>query len=286
MSDPLATFLEHLPLAAMLTDADARIQRVNAKFIEVTGYLAEEVVGKTPRVLHSGRQDKAFYHEMWERLRSDGRWEGQIWNRRRSGEIYLHLLSICAVGDGDTLRYAAVYSEVTQFRTLEDRLLYMAYHDPLTHLPNRLLFIDRMERALMRAKRSGSKFGLMVVDLDDFKGFNDELGHPNGDRVLRMAAHMMCGVLRESDTVCRFGGDEFAIIVEDARDAEDIAAVAQRLVQSFERPVHLAPHTVAVSVSIGVAVYPDDGADGSVLLEKADAAMYRAKAAGKNTFRL
>jgi diguanylate cyclase (GGDEF)-like protein/PAS domain S-box-containing protein len=278
--------------AIVIADAAGRILRVNAAFSRITGYPAAEVLGRNPRLLQSGRQDAAFYARMWAQLAHDGHWEGEIWNRRRSGEVYPEWLSISAVRDerGTLTHYIGVFDDITDKKSAEARIERLAHYDPLTGLPNRHLFFDRLERALTLAHRERRAVALLYADLDGFKEINDSLGHSAGDRLLSEVAQRLQGCLRETDTVARIGGDEFTLLLPslaDERAAQDSAAqVATKVVRALAAPFEFLGVAASISASVGVAVYPRHGADGDELLHQADEAMYRAKSRGKNAWEM
>ena len=269
-----------------ITDKDTRILAVNRAFTEVTGYTEEEVLGRRPTLLQSGRQDKAFYDEMWHSLDESGQWKGEIWNRRKSGEIYPEWLSISAVrnNNGDVSHYVGVFSDITEVKRSQEKVSFLAYHDPLTQLPNRLLFHYRLAQAIQRADREHSMFAVYFIDLDHFKNVNDSLGHHVGDRLLNEVASQMQAQLRKADTIARLGGDEFIVLVEEIDGAHDAALVAEKLASIFQKPIPLEGHELYVTSSIGICLYPLDGADPNTLVRNADAAMYRAKNHGRNQF--
>ncbi len=272
----------------MITDAKGRIMRVNPAFTELTGYLPDEVIGESPAVLQSGRHDKAFYDRMWATLGRDGQWRGEIWNRRKNGEIYPELLTIKAITDEnrEITHYAALFSDITELKENERKIRHLAYYDPLTGLPNRRLFHDRLDLAIAHAHRSGGRLAVLFIDLDHFKKINDTLGHAVGDELLEVVAGKLTDCLREDDSVARTGGDEFLALLPVIEDFEPVADVAQRIIESLSQPVMLEGRELVIGCSVGVAFYPDDGRDGDSLLKHADIAMYRAKQRGRNTYSL
>ncbi|MGC3962994.1 MAG: diguanylate cyclase [Rhodocyclaceae bacterium] len=280
--------IEHTSSAVVITDAAGTIVRVNPSFCSVSGYAEENVVGRNPRMWSSGRQSPEFYQEMWRVLLAEGRWKGEIWNRRKSGELARVMLTISAIrGPDDTcLGYVSIGTDVTQARQKEDRLGHIAMHDALTGLPNRTLFGERLRHAVTRAHRHRSRLAVMFIDLDGFKSINDNHGHAFGDTVLVAVATRLRGALREGDTVARLSGDEFAVIAEDLRDPRDVGALAQSLLSAVMQPVQAGEHVADPSLSIGVCIYPDHSTEAERLVELADAAMYRAKKAGKHTYRV
>ncbi|ANQ84446.1 EAL/GGDEF/PAS/PAC-domain-containing signaling protein [Azoarcus olearius] len=269
-----------------ITDAQARIVAVNPAFTDITGYSIEEIHGRTPAVLASGRQDAAFYREMWATLGKRGQWQGEIWNRRRSGEIYPEWLSITAIteGDGSVSHYIGIFSDITDRKESEARIRHLAHHDALTGLPNRLLLQDRLGQAILKARRNSTQAAVLFLDLDRFKTINDTLGHEIGDGLLRQVTQRCLGAVRETDTVARQGGDEFVIVLPDLEHGQDAGTIARKILAALTEPCRLGPHELTVTGSIGIALYPGDGADPSMLLRNADAAMYRAKADGRNGF--
>ncbi|MFW6020577.1 MAG: EAL domain-containing protein [Guyparkeria sp.] len=272
----------------MITDASGRIMRVNPAFSDLTGYLPDEVIGKSPALLQSGRHDKAFYDRMWATLSREGQWRGEIWNRRKNGEIYPELLTIKAITDedGEVTHYAALFSDITEIKENERQIRHLAYYDPLTGLPNRRLFHDRLDLAIAHAHRSGGRLAVLFIDLDHFKKINDTLGHAVGDQLLEVVAGKLTDCLREDDSVARTGGDEFLALLPDIENFQPVADIAQRIIDSLSRPVVLEGRELVIGCSVGVALYPDDGRDSESLLKHADIAMYRAKQSGRNTYSL
>ncbi|EGJ49762.1 putative bifunctional diguanylate cyclase/phosphodiesterase [Desulfocurvibacter africanus] len=271
-----------------VTDSHARILFVNPAFSKITGYTAEEALGQTPSILKSHLHDQAFYKAMWQALINHGQWEGEIWNRRKNGEVYPEWLSISSVRDGlgKLQRYVAVFHDITEIKASQEKVRHQAHHDVLTGLPNRLLLKDRLATSLTHMARSGQKVALLFMDVDNFKHINDSLGHPLGDLLLQAVAARLKEVMRDDDTVARLGGDEFVILVE-ALESENLAiATAMRLLEAFRVPFHIKGHALTVTPSVGIALYPDDGDDAETLIKNADMAMYRAKEKGRNTFQL
>jgi diguanylate cyclase (GGDEF)-like protein/PAS domain S-box-containing protein len=271
----------------MITDARSRIVYVNQSFTKVTGYSLKDVAGKTPRVLHSGRQAAGFYARMWKELDASGRWQGEIWNRRRNGEIYPEWLSITVVrgARGKVENYLAIFSDITLRKREALELYDLATHDALTGLSNRSSFSEQFRQAITRAKRAGRLVGLLYLDLDRFKPVNDRLGHACGDQLLRTVARRLRGLVRAEDTVARLGGDEFAVILEHLPRPQDAAPTARKILRALTRPFQLDGHRAGVTASVGIAIYPLDGASVEILLKRADRAMYRAKSGRGNEFR-
>jgi diguanylate cyclase (GGDEF)-like protein/PAS domain S-box-containing protein len=270
----------------VVTDAERRILFVNEAFSRLTGYSAGEAIGRTPAMLKSGRQDAAFYSEMWRLIDKTGHWQGEMWNRRKSGELYPELLSITAVhdGGGDVSHYVGVFNDISAFKQYEERLHHLAHHDALTGLPNRVLFQQRFRESVGRARRSGGQTAVLFLDLDHFKNINDSLGHDVGDRLLLAVGKRLTENVREVDTVARFGGDEFALLLDFFEDNRALATVAQKLIDALARPFQIGEHQFFISASIGISCYPQDGKDIEVLFKNADTAMYRAKTEGRNNY--
>jgi diguanylate cyclase (GGDEF)-like protein/PAS domain S-box-containing protein len=273
--------------AIMVTDRNNRIVRVNPAFTAITGYTPSEVIGLDPCILKSGRHDAAFYDDMWRHINELGRWEGEIWNRRKNGEIYVEWLAITTISGGaGEGRHVATFIDITQRKEAEEIVLHRANFDALTDLPNRSLFDDRLVSVLAMARRHQRSFALMYIDLDFFKNVNDQFGHAAGDALLAEAGQRMERCVRDADTVARLGGDEFALILSDLNHPGEVKEVAHRLNLSLAQPFELAEGQASVAASIGIAIYPADGASDLLLRKAADQALYAAKAAGRNTYRL
>jgi len=283
----IGSFLDHIAEAVLITDPRTRIVYVNRSFTRVTGYTLKEVSGKTPRILHSGRQTAAFYAHMWKCINASGRWQGEIWNRRKNGETYLEWLSITAVRSraGKVENYLAIFSDITLRKQEEQELYDLVTHDALTGLPNRFFFSERFRHAMVRAKRASHLVGLLYLDLDRFKPVNDALGHKCGDKLLQTVARRLKQSVREEDTIARLGGDEFAVILEHLSRPRDAAATARKVLHALARPFLLEGHKASITASIGITVYPLDGNDVETLLKRADRAMYRAKTERMNDYR-
>jgi diguanylate cyclase (GGDEF)-like protein/PAS domain S-box-containing protein len=268
----------------VVTDAASRIQLVNRAFAETTGYSAEDVIGLTPAILKSGKQDDAFYREFWRVLNKTGEWRGEIWNRRKNGSIYAEKLSISAVRSrlGEVEHYVAIFSDITERKKRDELISFQAFHDSLTGLPNRMLFLDRLDLTLAQARRSKSgKVAVMFMDLDHFKEINDTFGHDAGDACLIEAAHRLRQCVRASDTVARMGGDEFTLLLPEVTEENDVRVVGQKILEAMKSPIILDGHEVSISTSIGISMYPHDAEDGETLLKRADAAMYQVKKSGR-----
>ncbi len=268
----------------IVTDAKQTILTVNEAFTQVTGYSAEEVIGKTPGLLASGKHNEDFYLDMWAHLKDQGWWQGEVWNRRKNDEIYPEWLTINSVKDtaGKVVNYVGIFSDITIVKESQRRVEFLATHDELTSLPNRALFLDRVRQAIARTARNEATFAVLFIDLDNFKVVNDSLGHAAGDDLLMEIARRMRECVRGSDTVARFGGDEFAMLLEDAT-VEDAELTARRIAEAMQRSHLIGRQSVYPGASIGICLYPNDGQDAETLLKNADSAMYQAKDGGKGT---
>jgi len=277
--------------AILVTDADNNIRSVNRAFTETTGYTAEEVIGQNPRLLSSGHHDKTFYRRLWESLESQGYWQGEIYDRRKSGEIYPKWTRINVVRDdqGKITNYVAVFSDISDRKALEERLQFLAQHDHLTGLPNRNLLRLRLEQAVETAMERGAgaiaPVALLLLDLDHFKTINDSLGHHAGDQLLRTVVKRLKSVLPESATLSRQGGDEFLMVMPRVDDLAHLSRAAETILATLANPFEVEGHPLTVTGSIGISLAPDDGNDFDTLLKKADTALVHAKQSGRNTFR-
>ncbi|MBT8769164.1 bifunctional diguanylate cyclase/phosphodiesterase [Metapseudomonas boanensis] len=283
-----ATVFESTAEGVMITDAEQRITAVNRAFSEITGYSEAEALDQTPRLLASGHHDSAFFAAMWYQLEQDGHWQGEIWNRRKNGEQYPEWLTINAVRDNSqgVTHYVGVFADISPLKHAQARLDHQAHHDPLTGLPNRLLFENRLQLALNDAATDNHHGAVLFIDLDRFKHINDSLGHPVGDQLLKGIANRLRDQLRDIDTVARLGGDEFIILLPGLHNAGDAQAVANKLLACFDAPVPAGNHEFFISASIGISLFPEHGTDVATLVKNADAAMYRAKACGRNRVEL
>lgn len=287
----------HLQLAArvfeqssegfLITDADNHIVMVNKAFTSISGYSEAEVLGQTPHLFASGKQDDNFYAAMWASINEHGHWQGEIWNRRKNGEIYPELLNISSVHDetGQVKHYVAVFSDISSIKASEAQLEFLAHHDPLTTLPNRLMLFERLEHSIEIGKRDSKQMALLMLDLDRFKDVNDSYGHLAGDQLLQQVAKRLTLRLREVDTVARLGGDEFTVLLEDIVHKEDAARVAEDIIADLSAP-YLLPlcDEVRIGVSVGISLYPEHGNTPETLLQQADTALYLAKAQGRGRY--
>jgi len=271
----------------IVTDATGRILLVNRAFTKVFGYTLDELLGSNPRMLSSGRHEPAFYKAMWSSIKTFGHWHGEVWNRRKNGEIFPEWLSISAVNDaaGHTTHYVALFSDLSDKKSAEETIQYLSSHDVLTGLPNRVLFQDRVQTSQVYAARDHTKVALLALNLDNFKLLNDSLGHTAGDELLRVMAERLQGCVRDGDAVSRQGGDEFLLALTGLSDIESITARVLEILDRVGESLVLGERTLTLSCSVGVAVYPDDGQDTERLLQCAEQAMRNAKESGRNTYR-
>lgn len=272
----------------MITDENVHITRINRQFTKLTGYTADEVIGKNPNFLQSGAHDEEFYKQMWNNIKNTGTWYGELNNRRKNGEYFATLQSITSVKNdkGKANGYVSVFSDISERKKNEMRLAHLASHDALTSLPNRIHFHDNLEQAIRVAKRNNQKLAVLFLDLNDFKIVNDTLGHKIGDALLQEIAKRLKTSIREEDTVARLGGDEFAIVLHELRSKDDAIEVAQKIIQNVREKFIIAPHNLTPSTSIGISMYPEHAKDGDTLVKLADDAMYRAKQKGKDIYEL
>jgi diguanylate cyclase (GGDEF)-like protein/PAS domain S-box-containing protein len=279
-----ATVFESTAEGVMITDTHQQISAVNRAFSSITGYGEHEALGQTPRLLASGQHDSAFFISMWHQLAAEGHWQGEIYNRRKDGDVYPCWLTINAVRDRDHVinHFVAVFADISSLKHAQARLDYQAHHDPLTGLPNRTLFESRLHSALSDTSVANSQGAVLFLDLDRFKHINDSLGHPVGDLLLKGIALRLKEQVRDVDTVARLGGDEFIILLPGLQNASDAENIANKLLACFTAPFQAGEHEFFTSASIGTSLYPQDGMDVATLVKNADAAMYRSKAKGRN----
>ncbi len=270
----------------VVTNARGTILSVNNAFTKITGYTPEEAIGKNPRILKSGRQDAEFYKNFWDTLIAKGKWEGEIWNIRKNGEIYPEWTVISAVrnNQGNTTHYVGVARDTTERIRYEEKIKYQAYHDTLTGLPNRLLFYDRLSVALSNARRGKGILAVIFLDIDGFKPINDNFGHDAGDILLQSITKRLMNCIRQGDTVARIGGDEFTLILPQVTQKEEVDEIARRLIDTLKEFYLINEHKLYITASVGISFYPDDGEDMQTLMKKADIAMYSAKDKGKNNY--
>ena len=272
--------------AIIITDHDTRILRVNQAFCRITGYSAEEALGQTPKILSSGQHDAGFYRVMWRDLDRYGHWQGEIWNRRKSGEIFPEWLSISTVHDDrlGVCNYVGIFSDITEKKAAEERIYHMAHHDALTGLINRFMLEIQLRDAIEHSTAEGSSLAILYMDLDHFKKINDTLGHPVGDDLLKVVADRLSSSLRGSDVVCRFGGDEFIVLLKNIIQPKFAGEIAELLLEKIMHPIELEGRELFVGASIGIALYPQDAQSAEDLMRNADAALFRAKQQGRNNY--
>lgn len=281
-----ARVFEHAHEGIMITDSSNRIINVNRAFTELTGYTYDEVVGQHPSILNSGHQSKEFYSKLWYDLDSQGYWKGEIWNRKKNGELYAEQLTITALrnSSGETDQYIGIFSDITHIKEQQNRLEQMAHYDALTGLPNRILLADRMEQTLSHTNRMENLLAVAYLDLDDFKPINDRLGHAVGDKLLVAVAKRLKECVRGDDTVSRLGGDEFVLLLPEQESVEQSNLAIDRIIKKLTEPYYIKGNKLTVSTSIGISLYPLDNSDADTLLRHADQAMYTAKQAGRNRY--
>ncbi|OAI19457.1 diguanylate cyclase [Methylomonas lenta] len=281
-----ATIYMAIEEAIVVADTDNRIVAVNPAFSKLTGYASADVMGQSTAMLKSDRQDQAFFCDIWNSLNKTGQWQGELWSRRKQGDDYLARLVISPVYDnaGQAIRRVAMFSDITEYRRTEEIIRKQANIDPLTGLPNRRLFLDRLQQAINKSHRGQQKLALMFLDLDHFKDINDTLGHDMGDRLLQETSQRLLNCIRETDTLARPGGDEFTLIMGELHELNSVNRVAQAILLAMMTPFQLQDERCYVSVSIGIALYPDDANTLEELLKKADQAMYTAKKLGRSRF--
>ncbi|MEZ0316465.1 MAG: EAL domain-containing protein, partial [Methylophilaceae bacterium] len=272
----------------MVTDVNNRIVMINRACTDITQYQGDELIGMTPGIVASGRHDRAFYADMWDSLKTTGHWQGELWNRRKNGDVYPELLSISAIKNesGEVTNYVGVFADISSLKSSEEKLEFLAHHDPLTKLPNRLMLLSRLDHAIEVARRDGTQLALLMLDLDRFKNVNDSFGHLAGDELLQQVAQRLTSKLRGVDTVTRLGGDEFTVLLGTIASPEDAARVAASIIKSLEAPWSLSNNIeVRIGASIGISLFPGHGESALELLQHADAALYQAKAAGRGCAR-
>ncbi|MDO6567168.1 EAL domain-containing protein [Alteromonas sp. 1_MG-2023] len=283
-----ASVFFHAREGIFITDSNANIIDVNETFVEITGYKREDVLGKKPNMFKSGKQSQEFYRDLWSSVINNGFWAGEIWNKRKNHEIYAQLLTVSAVNDdeGNIKNYIAIFSDISEAKEQQHKLEHMAHYDVLTNLPNRSLLAERLDKALAHCKAEQRYAAVALLDLDGFKEINDNFGHGVGDELLVILANRLKGTLRNTDTISRFGGDEFVAVLADLKQTQDFAAIIKNMLRVASEPVQIGEQQLKVSASIGVTIYPADNTDADQLIRHADQAMYVAKQKGKNCYHL
>lgn len=282
-----ASVFEAANEAIIITDTHNLIVTVNPAFTRITGYAKEEIVGKNPRMLSSRRQSKSFYQAMWKSIEEHGTWQGEIWNQRKNGEVYPEWLSVSTLknDDGRIMRYVGIFTDISSEFEAQQTITQQANYDALTGLPNRNLFYDRLQQAMVKTRRNHKILGVMFIDLDGFKDINDALGHSQGDIVLQQVSRHVIKVFRETDTFARFGGDEFTVLISDLESETDVIAIAEKVLEAIQTPIVVDAHELSITASIGISFFPNDGEDAETLLKHADSAMYAAKEESRNAYR-
>jgi len=278
--------VKNISEAVVFTDAQGLIVDVNDSYVNITGYDRKELIGKNPSILKSGRHDQDFYKSMWAQIKALGHWSGEVWDRRKNGEVYPKWLSIYVVTepDGSSAGYVGIFNDLSEQKKAEKKLEDLSFYDPLTKLPNRVLFRDRLTVGISVAKRDQCQLAVLMIDLDRFKIVNDSLGHNAGDELLELIAKRFVALGRESDTVARLGGDEFAILLPELSCAEDASIVAQNFIDELQAEFKLKQHSVNIGASIGISIFPNDGMDSDALVKHAELALYKAKDKGRNNY--
>ena len=266
--------------AILITDVNGIILSVNPAFSYITGYSPEEAIGETPHILKSYRQHEDFYTTLWAKLKEQGKWSGEIWNRRKSGDIFLVRVNINMVKDeeGKVIRYISVFSDITDLWHKDESLKHLAFYDALTDLPNRTLLMERLGQKIISSQRKNNQIAVLFLDLDGFKLINVSFGHNIGDELLKVIASRLLELVRQSDIVVRLGGDEFIFVVDNPKKKEEILHLAERIIEAIKKPIEVDSHSLQIGSSIGIAIFPEDGATCIELIEKADQAMYQSKA--------
>ena len=272
----------------LVSDSRGVIVHVNRALVEITGYPAEEVLGRRPNMFKSGRHGPEFYQAMFKSIDEHGEWHGEIWNRRKSGEVYPQWQTVRAITDdkGQVSHYVAVFSDISAIKNSQTELARLVHHDPLTDLPNRLLFTDRTEQALASAQRHQTGCALLMIDLDHFKIINDSLGHNVGDLLLKAVAERLLRVFGKGFTVARLGGDEFAVLIDSCAQASQAAGLAQQVLEIMKGPFDVDKHQLFISASVGISVFPGDALNAEQLLRNADSALFKAKSSGREGYAL
>jgi diguanylate cyclase (GGDEF)-like protein/PAS domain S-box-containing protein len=281
-----AEILSNINDGVMVTDSDLKILEVNSVFTKITGYTRNEAIGQTPDLLSSGRHESTFYYQMWDLLQRTGHWQGEIWNKRKCGNVYPEWLSITRIERQNNNKpwYIAIFSDLSNQEKASNHIHYLAYYDHLTGLPNRTLFTDRLKLALSQAQRTGNHVGLFFLDIDRFKSINDSLGHTAGDALLTTIGRRLSDSMREYDTVSRLGGDEFTVVVSEIHNLSQIEIITNKIMDIFKEPIKVNNQELFVTTSVGISIYPQHGTSSEALLKNADIAMYKAKERGKNTY--
>ncbi|MDD2895247.1 MAG: EAL domain-containing protein [Aliarcobacter sp.] len=270
----------------IITDETGKIISINSAFTNITGYTFDEIIYQNPRILKSGKHDKEFYSKLWHELEKKGSWKGEIWNRKKSGEIYPEWLNLSVAKDsnGKVLNYVALFSDITKIKNSTAKIDYLAHHDPLTNLPNRLLLNARLNKSIEKCNELSQRLAIFFIDIDNFKIINDSYGHSIGDKIINLVAQRLQKNVRKNDTISRIGGDEFIIVIEDILERKDIEKIAKKILNDFLEPIKLEEYLFDTTISMGISIFPNNGLNGEDLIKHADTAMYSAKNAGRNQY--
>ncbi|MBD3831292.1 MAG: diguanylate cyclase, partial [Arcobacter sp.] len=283
-----AIFFENSNEGIIITDSKGKIVSINKSFSRITGYRKDEVIGKTPSILNSGIHDKVFYENMWDSLKINSAWQGEIWNKRKTGEIYPEWLSIAKALNPKYNEefYIAIFTDISSLKEADKKIHFYANHDILTKLANRVQFESHLKSTIESCKRRESKMALFFIDLDKFKDINDTYGHTIGDEMLKIVAKRLEQSIRKDDFIARLGGDEFILIIKDVKDNEDMLHLAHKINENIKEPIVISDKVFFMSLSIGISIFPDHGKDSEDLIKNSDAAMYVVKENGRNGYRL
>lgn len=270
----------------IITNEKKEIISINYAFTEITGYTFDEIKGKNPKILKSGRHEKDFYTNLWDTLEKKGSFKGEIWNRKKNGEVYPEWLNLSVVKDnnGNILNYVALFSDITKIKNSNAKIEFLAHHDPLTKLPNRLLLKARLIKSIEKAHELKQRIAVFFIDIDNFKLINDTYGHSIGDNIINLVANRLHKNIRKNDTISRIGGDEFIVVIEDIMEDKDIEKIAKKIVNDFKEPIKMQEYIFDITVSVGISVFPNNGLNEEDLIKHADTAMYSAKNAGRNQY--
>lgn len=270
----------------IITNEEGKIISVNSAFSNITGYSFDEILYQNPRILKSGKHNREFYLNLWKELEKNGSWKGEIWNRKKNGEIYPEWLNLSVAKDsnGKILNYVALFSDITKIKNSNAKIEYLAHHDPLTNLPNRLLLKARLNKSIEKCSDLKQRLAIFFIDIDNFKMINDSYGHSIGDKIINIVAQRLQKNVRRNDTISRIGGDEFIIVVEDILEQKNIQKIAQKILNDFLEPIRLEEYLFDTTISMGISIFPNNGLNAEDLIKHADTAMYSAKSAGRNQF--
>lgn len=270
----------------IITNEKYEIISVNNAFTNITGYTFEEIQNKNPKILKSGKHDCEFYENLWNDLNKNCSWEGEIWNRKKNGEIYPEWLNLSIVKDstGKIINYVALFSDITKIKNSNAKIEFLAHHDPLTNLPNRLLLKARLNKSIEKCVELNQKLAILFIDIDNFKVINDTYGHSIGDKIINLVAQRLQKDIRKNDTISRIGGDEFILVIENIEEHKNIEKIASKIMSDFKDPIKLEEYLFETTISMGISIFPNNGLNVEELIKQADTAMYSAKNAGRNQY--